>query len=215
MDDSDFFLGGMGGKSAAFPQIGSIVEGVIVSPPKIVQQTKMGTGELLFFDNGQARMQAIVTLQTDLRDPDDPQDEGLRTLYVKNLMQKAIGKAMVESGARKLEVGGFLQVGHNATVKSKTAGMQPMKDYVAKYTPPAVQAASVFFDDVSSAPVRPDPTNAPPRADATNAGPNVIFNQHEPIPARAAPVPAGTTLDQLKATSFNGRGEPQSAEIPF
>jgi hypothetical protein len=141
------FFGG-GGHSAKFPRIGSSVEGVItaVNPPE--QQTDPKTQKPVFKDNGQPKMQIRVTLQTAERDPGDPDDDGLRNLYIRGWMVGAIGDALRKAGKAEPEVGGRLKVTHNEEEPSRVPGFDPIKKYVAEYTPPA--ASGGFFENGSA-----------------------------------------------------------------
>ena len=200
-DDADDFLlnaGQKGPKAATFPSVGSVVEGYVLERPKKTEQRDIATGEVKKFPNsGDPMMQVLIKLQTELRDPDSPDDDGRRTLYAKNRMTNAIGEAMRAAGVKRLEVGGYLQVGRAKDIPASTRGYQPTKDYVAKYTPPAVAAADDMF---SSA--------APAATPQFGPGPAAQPSQ----PSQAAGL---TTLDQLKATSFSAQGNPQDQAPPF
>lgn len=196
-DASDFLLSsGQGGARAAkFDRIGQVYEGTIVSPPKKTVQTDIATkAPKVSKFSGQPLMQVLVQIQTTLKEAED--DDGIRTLYVKNKMATAVGTAMREAGVSRLEVGGYLQVGYVRDIPSDTPGFRPSKDFVAKYTAPAVKDANDFFAQTAVAPtVAPSVT--------------VYENQHQEV---KRPM---TTLDQLKATSFNAQGVPQDQAPPF
>lgn len=197
-DASDFLLnsGQGGGRAAKFDRIGQIYEGTIVSPPKKTVQTDIATkAPKVSKFSGQPLMQVLVQIQTKLREDQD--DDGIRTLYVKNKMATAVGTAMREAGVSRLEVGGYLQVGYTRDIPSDTPGFRPSKDFAAKYTPPAVKEANDFFNQTA---VAPTPAPSAP----------VYEIQHQAAPPRPT-----TTLDQLKATSFNAQGVPQDQAPPF
>lgn len=209
-DASDFLLssGRSGGRGAKFERIGQIYSGTIVKAPKKVVQTDMATkAPKVSKFNGQPLYQVLVQIQTELRE--DAEDDGIRTLFVKNKMTTAVGNAMREAGAIRLEVGGHLQIGYSRDIPSDTPGFRPSKDYVAKYTPPAAKAADDFFaqasQPVSSARQNPSP--------ATVGGGTVVFeNQHQEVTATPQRI---TTLDQLRDTSFNAQGGIQEGTPPF
>ena len=129
-----------GGKSATFPAVGTVVTGTITAEPKAQQQTDMKTGEPKAFANGDPMMQIIVSLQT--TDREDDEDDGIRQLYVKANMLKAIREAVQTAGAKGLEPGGVLAVKYVADGEVKTKGFNPPKLYAATYTKPTGAAAN-------------------------------------------------------------------------
>lgn len=131
-----------GGKSAAFPTVGTTVTGRLTTEPKVQQQTDIKTGDPKFFANGDPMMQIVVSFATDQRDPADPEDDGVRQLYVKANMLKAIREAVKTSGAKGLEVGGTLSVTYTADGEVTQRGFNPPKLYTATYQPPTGQAAN-------------------------------------------------------------------------
>jgi hypothetical protein len=155
--------------SAKFDAIGTTVGGVITRIGDPMQQTDFSSGKPLTWDDGTPRMQLPVTVQTDLRDPSNPLDDGKRTLYVKGEMKKAIGAALRAAGT-KMALGGTLTVTFSG--EEPTAGY-PKKLYTATYAAPAPGGA--FFEE-PAAPVAAAHVGAPPAA---------------PAPAPAAPAPAG------------------------
>ncbi|WP_426566410.1 hypothetical protein ACPPVT_07640 [Angustibacter sp. McL0619] len=172
---NDFLLGG-GGRSASFLTVGATAKGQIVSTPEVRQKTKMGTGDLETWDDGSPKLQLVVTLATDERDPADAEDDGVRKLYVggskkpeSKSMHAAVAAAVIASGAKGLEVGGTLQVTYVGDGTSKTAGFNPPKQYQAVYTPAA--AGFLGTDQAQSAAA---PAVAPAAAPATGPAPQDI-----------------------------------------
>src|SRR5262245_33197979 len=78
-DDINEFLFQGGAKAFPFDNIGDSVEGRIVAAD-LRQQTSI-EGQKLTWDNGDPRMQLVITLATKLHDNDD--DDGQRTVYAK------------------------------------------------------------------------------------------------------------------------------------
>lgn len=140
--DVDQFLLGSGAKSAKFPTVGTVVKGKIVEQPVLRQQTDFTTGELLTWDDGSPRMQLVVKLATDERDPGETDDDGTRALYVKGEMRKAIADALKKAGKTGLAVGGTLAVKYTGDGPKPAKGFAP-KLYAAQYEPPA--AGEDFF----------------------------------------------------------------------
>ena len=134
--DPDEFLMGGGGRSATFEK-GDRYEGEILSK-SVRQQTDFKTKKPLFWDDGRPREQMVVSIQTDLDEPDEDggEDDGVRNLYIKYKMKEAVAKAVREAGEKKLEIGGWLAVECVGTEKPKTRGAQGAKLYEAEYEPP-------------------------------------------------------------------------------
>ncbi|WEW73713.1 hypothetical protein Nanz197_66 [Mycobacterium phage Nanz197] len=149
-NDSYDFLGGGGVPSGKFANVGDVVGGVIAIEPEQRQQTDYKTGDLLTWKDGSPRMQLVVTLQTDLRDPEIEDDDGKRRLFVKGEMRKAVQKAVIAAGARGLDVGGELNVTYTGD-GDKKGNLDPPKLYSATYKKPAPGAAA-------AAPAQADPT---------------------------------------------------------
>lgn len=147
---NDFLLGG-GGKSVAFDNVGDSVTGIIEST-EVRQQTDIQHGTPLTWDNGDPKMQLVVTLQTALRDPSIDNDDGKRNVYIKGSKKAgtrsthdAVATAVRAAGAAGLEVGGTLTLTYAGTEPSSTRGFSDRKLWSATYTPPAAQAASEFL----------------------------------------------------------------------
>lgn len=137
----DFLMSG-GTPSVKFPSIGTSVTGTVCRMPEVQQQTDFDSGKPLFWDDNKPKLQAKVVLATAERDPEIPDDDGERALYVKGQLQKAVAQAIRAAGAKRLEVGGRLTVTHIAIGESK-GKRNPPKIYSAKYEPadPVAQAA--------------------------------------------------------------------------
>lgn len=145
IQDVDFLMG-QGGKAAKFENIGDEIEGTIISAAK-QPSVDPNTGEVKRFKNNDPMYVYVISLQTGLRDPDDPADEGVRRVYAKggseatekgSPMLVAIRAAVVASGAKKMEEGATLKVRFTDT--KSTGKPAPAKLYKAKYTPPAPPA---------------------------------------------------------------------------
>lgn len=186
-DPNDFLLGG-GGKSARFDQVGDTVTGTIVST-EVRQQTDIADGKPLTWDNGDPRMQLVVTLQTDIHD--DPEDDGQRAIYVKGSkspgsksLHDAVRAAVQNAKAKGLDTGGTLTVTFIGTEASKTRGFSDRKLYEASYTAPDHAAATAdYLGTVGGQPAAPsNPPASAPAATPASAPP--------PTPAPSGDSPA-------------------------
>lgn len=143
MNPTAFLMGGEKIASAKFPSVGTSVTGRITEPPVLRQQTRFEDNSPLFWEDGTPRMQLVVTLATEQRDPADPKDDGRRRVYVKGAMQKAVRTAVQASGAPDLQVGGTLTVTFTGYGEPK-GNLPAPKAYSATYIPapaaPVVQA---------------------------------------------------------------------------
>lgn len=142
---SDFLLGG-GGKSVAFDNVGDSVTGTIEST-EVRQQTDIQHGTPLTWDNGDPKMQLVVTLQTALRDPAIDNDDGKRNVYIKGSKKAgtrsthdAVASAVRAAGADGLKVGGTLTLQYVASEPSATRGFSDRKLWAAQYVPPSDQS---------------------------------------------------------------------------
>lgn len=102
-------MGSSGPPAAAFPYKGTRVTGIVLSEPEQKQQMNKKM-ELLTWDNGDPRWVILVVLQTDLRDPARPDDDGKRTLWIGGRMQKVMREAIRDAGAPGLEIGARVTV---------------------------------------------------------------------------------------------------------
>jgi hypothetical protein len=158
--DVDNFLLGSSSRSAKFTTPGDIVKGVICAPPELRQKTDIKDGTPLTWQDGSPQMQLVVKLQTDDRDPSDPEDDGIRALYVSGgfkraSLQKAVADALRTAKAKGLEVGGTLAVKFTGEEPASTKGFNPAKLYAAQYQPPTQKAADDFLNTSGSVPDEP------------------------------------------------------------
>jgi hypothetical protein len=130
---------------------------------KISNQTKMGTGELLTWQDGSYRKQMVVTLQTSERN--DPQDDGKRDLFIKGDLPRATREALQAVGAQDVEIGGWLYAAWIDEKPAKAAGYNPQKIYKAVYARPGSpdpMAGQPGYQPVPNAPVPvPQPSAGP------------------------------------------------------
>jgi hypothetical protein len=164
----DQFLLGGGGASAKFDTIGDSVTGVIISTD-VQQQTDITTGAPLTWDNGDPRQQLVVRLQTSQRDPDNPDDDGTRAVYVKGSkktgtrsMHDAVATAVRAAGGKGLEEGGTLTVKFVGEEPPSQRGLSPRKLWEATYVQPDRAAQSGTFlgttaPQATLAPTEPTP----------------------------------------------------------
>lgn len=188
-DEADQFLTG-GGVPSAFGKddpVGTQVTGTITEKPTVKQQTDLETGKPMTWDNGDPRMQLVVTLQVD-GIPVTDEDDGRRRIYVKGSktpgsrsMHDAVASAVRAANVKGLEAGGRLTVQYAGNEPSKTRGFNDRKLWAAAYAPPPPGHESGSFLGTSASPQAPAPPTAP---SGWAAAPS---NQQGPPPGFAAP----------------------------
>jgi hypothetical protein len=120
--------------------VGYTVVGTITDPPKVEQMKKFQSDELDFWPSGDPKMQIVVTIATDLRDPADAHDDGKRRLHIPPRMMGPVREAVRQTGAPGLEVGGRIAV-------RRTGGTGATGDpfqFAAEYARPAVDPGSLL-----------------------------------------------------------------------
>ncbi|AHZ95621.1 hypothetical protein PBI_OKIROE_60 [Mycobacterium phage OkiRoe] len=180
------FLAGGGAPTAKFPNgvYGTVNGGRIVAEPVVEQQRDYDTGKPLTYDDGNPKMQMVVTIQTDLRDPSISDDDGKRRLFVRSGMRAAVQKAVQAAGVDFLAVGGDLQVTY-------THDDGRAKQYTAVYTPPNESQSFLAGGAPAAASAAP--------VVSTATGQPVVHQQQVPAPAAPAGLPDGVTPEALKA----------------
>lgn len=134
-------------KFATFPQPGATVAGIITEISDQKQATKWNPDpkakrELDTWPSGDPVMEVWVTVQTQDRDPQDPEDTGLRTVVV-TVNQKqggqlaAIMDACEAVGAQTPLPGGFLVLTFTQFDPESKNPQNPRKLYAAQYQVPA------------------------------------------------------------------------------
>jgi hypothetical protein len=209
VDPNSILMGG-GSPALKFDTIGAVHTGTVVAEPTASQQTDFRTKTPEFWPDGSPKMQVLVQMSTTLRDPEKPEDDGTRTLYIKGKeLTNAIRNAVRQSGADGIHTGGVLTVQYVADGPAQ-AGMNAPKLYAATYQRPAVSLAGVGAPagapQQQVAPVAvqqqvvPQPTVAQQTAAAVGVGParpanvdpamweRLTADQRAAVAAAAAPV---------------------------
>jgi hypothetical protein len=140
-DVNDFLLSG-GVPSCTWPAVGTVHSGT-VTDFRIEQARDFETGKPKFWDDGNPVKQLVVTLQTDERDRDD--DDGLRALYCRGALLKAIREAVRPHGG--IAQGGKLGVKFTGEGEKPKPHLNAPKLFKVEYAAP-VKAANL--DDAMS-----------------------------------------------------------------
>lgn len=140
--------------------VGYTVIGTIVDEPIVQQMTQYESTELAFWKSGDPMMEIVCTLQTDLRDPADPYDDGKRRLHIPPRMQPIVREAIKRVGADGLAIGGRLAV--RRTGGTGVAG-SPF-EFAAEYAQPAVDPGGLLAASEPAALAAAAPAQAAPAA---------------------------------------------------
>lgn len=191
--------------SCKFKAPGETHTGVITEISDRMPVTKYGTTDPDYWPDGSPKQQVVITLATDERDPEDPNDSGERSLWVTESRKAGTILAAIIQATRqanaKLEIGGTLSVsftGHDPNSKNPA---QPRKLYAATYQPPA--AGGGMFEQQ---PAQPAPAASQPAA--PQAAPQQQVSQTAPVvnqqPAQPAPAAPAQQLSDATITGIKG-----------
>lgn len=213
----DFFAGG--GESLKWPSdvvnghfhdqrlINVWRGGRIVSEPKVMNQTDPKTKQVRTWDDGTPRKQLVVGLMCDgsrqgiidERNSQNPQDYGVRSLFIKTGLRTAIQSELQRQNLQGLAVGGELYVAW--TGEAPTEYGKPARVWEAKYFPPPAAQVALPADGPTAAPPQQPPAapnpwgpapGAPQQAPAPQAPTQPpAFQQPAPVTQPAAPNPWG------------------------
>lgn len=141
------------GKTAKFETVGTLHKGVVVAREQ--RQQRDMDGKPKYWDDGGAMMEVVLTIQTDERD--DAGDDGIRKLYVRGQMLKAVKAAVSAAQAPTVDIGGTIAIKYDSDGEASKPGFTPPKLYSAQYRPPAVTPGStdLLGTPVAAAPVAP------------------------------------------------------------
>lgn len=142
IDPNDWLLS-TGVRSATFAAVGDHVVGHIMRQPEVQQQRDFDSGEPKFWSDGNPMMQLRVILMTEEHDSEDPEDSGERAVYIRGNMQRAVAQAVRQAGVKGLEVGGKLLIKYTGNGTVSRRGLNPPKQYEAKYRPPEPKPVEV------------------------------------------------------------------------
>ena len=161
------------------------------------QQTRFGDNEPLFWDDGTPRMQLVITGESDQQDPLDPDDDGVRSLYVRGSTRKnsaslhdAARAALENAGVKTFTIGGTLEVTFTGTVKR---GSFDAKTWSMLYIPAPAQAEGLPAptpNRVSPPPPQTQTQTSPQQFQAAVPHPPVTTQQIVATPEAVAAVKA-------------------------
>lgn len=132
-DTTEFFGGTT--PAAKFDTIGDKVGGKVMAK-EIRDQTDLDTGTVVTWPDGRPKKMAVVTLQ--VAQPTE-EDDGLRNLYVRGYMQRAITDAVRDAKLKDLPNGSWLEVTFSGEDKPARKGVNGARRYEAEVVADASQ----------------------------------------------------------------------------
>lgn len=221
----DFF--GSGAKSASYRGAAPITwHGVVTRVGEPVQATEYNSqdpskpGKPKFYPgSNDPIMQLPITIQTDVRDPASPDDDGQRTIYVGGDKRRALKEAMRAAGVRGPKVGDWLAMTFVGTDPQSKNPDNPKKLYKADYAVNPNAGAAGFFSEPTPQ-AAPQPTFQPPAPVAApswgqqvaQAGPPPAF-AGQVVPPAAAPAAAASPFAPIAGdTATNAPWPPAQAQ---
>lgn len=140
-----FLAGGAGRKSITWPHVGATVVGRIIGSRE-TQATDFKSKAPEFWPDGQPKMQLVITIGTDQRDPSDPNDNGERDLYLKGSLKDASTTAgafhaAIQASGQPLQVGGIITMAYIGDGVASNPSLSPPKMFTAQYQGPGMASA--------------------------------------------------------------------------
>ncbi|MGH3781275.1 MAG: hypothetical protein ACRDRO_11795 [Pseudonocardiaceae bacterium] len=172
---------------------------IVIDYTKTAQRKRDKKGNLTdepdFWDDGQPKEQLVATVQSADRDPERPEDDGVRRMFFPIGYAKKPGskyheliEALNRTGSPGPRVGG--QLYEMVTGTEKGQGTIDRYVWAVHYVPPAVDPGRQL-DSAMSAPAAPPappaPPSAPPAPPAQNGNP--AYQNGAPPPPPNAPQP--------------------------
>jgi hypothetical protein len=143
-----------GATGAQFPKIGHSYTGTILSW-SLRNQVDYDTGELKVFSDGSPMKQLVIIFATGARgkfdaegEPVDiPDDDGVRALYAKSHVQKAVRDAVKKAGGTGLERGALLTITRGKNHPKSDPKKKAPYGYTAEYVLAKDNAANAALMD--------------------------------------------------------------------
>lgn len=168
-------LGGEGGNSFPFDNVGDSVTGLVRSMRE-VQQTDLDTGQPATWPDGRPKTMIAVELATDLREGDG--DDGARTVYLRGSIKPESQSSLAAvrsavkavTGGYALHVGGRLTLSFVGEEPAQKRGYSPRKLYSASYVAPSVDLEQSKPAATPATPAAAPAAPSPAPATATGGG---------------------------------------------
>jgi len=161
MDIGSFLAGGVKAPSLTSGMEVGDERLLTVTETEIRQCTDMDTGKPTTWDDGNPKMQLVITGSVDEAQRIDSDDELFRRLYAPkpSALLRAVSDALSAAGAKEPEAGGQVWLKRLPDGKPTKRGFNAPKQWQAAYKKPAGGAASFLASEGASAPTS---DSAPP-----------------------------------------------------
>lgn len=176
-------------------------------------------GDLEFWPDGKPKMTAIITLQTTLRDPNIPGDDGQRSLWIKGKsMTNSVKDAIRQAGAARsgIVVGGYLAMTYtHSDPEPEFEGGTPTKHYAVEYRQPApgAQPPQDNINIVGGAPAPAQGYQAPQQAYSGQAAPMSQGASQPGAQYQQAPYQVPQQVPQGNAYAAPAQPQVQEAQV--
>jgi hypothetical protein len=142
--------------------VGSTFTLRVLEPAKLLQSKDFTTQKPKFWEDDPNRpvMSAVINV-TVIAGPHSVGEERSVWAQRPSDLFNAIAQAQIDAGAR-ITTGGLLHLRFNGETPHQDTRMNPIKNYLAKYEPPASTAHDVFAPAASAASPAPPAPPAPP-----------------------------------------------------
>lgn len=179
-----FFTGGGGPKSVSPKKPGEFVQGLIYKYKKTEERDDDGN-VVCYPGSENPKPQIILWLKTDMRDPEIPNDQGERRLWMKGNALWALKNFLRDNQLGAPKVGGKIRLEVVELKANTDRKKQPMKIHAAKYAPPTPDtiAAALAFKELV------EPTQAPSEDN--------FFGSSTPA-TQSKPSSQSSTLDSMR-----------------
>lgn len=178
-----FFTGSAGPKSVSPKKPGEFVQGLIYKY-KMTEERDDDNNIVYWPGSDKPKPQAILWLKTDLRDPEIPNDQGARRLWMKGNALWVVRNFCKDNGLGAPKVGGRIRLEVVSLKPNTDRKKQPMKEHAARYavpTPATIAEALAFLELM-------EPSQA-------SGGDDEFFGSSAPS---SAGNPKATTLDSMR-----------------
>lgn len=145
----DDLLFGSGAKSYSFKTIGETLEGILVGKDA-QHKTDFVTKEKKYYSDGNAIYQLVLTLKTELRNPEIEDDDGTRRVFCSPQLKTEVARAISAAGGKALTLGAKFRI---TFVREVPAQGNPKKEYSVTVTMPADLAVQQSAPVVTQTPV--------------------------------------------------------------
>lgn len=155
LPDANDLLSGTSIPSLSFKdaKVGDGYEGTIAGL-RTVQVRNFETNEPEFWDDGKPKLQIEVTLDTDLADGTNPEDDSQRRVFLFGQKLRAAQEEMRKKGLKKLEIGSGFKITLSGTKPAQNKRYNDVKLYSIELTPATSDKAADALLAAGAKPVK-------------------------------------------------------------